>query len=392
MDKPSLPYWRLSSFYLVYFALLGALLPFWGLYLEFLGMTVGDIGILMAILMITRVGAPNLWGWIADYTQQRIWVIRFGSLLALIVFSTAFWADTFWQLACLIFAFSFFWNAVLPQFEVVTLEALGDNRSRYSQIRLWGSIGFIVAVVGLGMLFDYVSIKWLVPILWVMILLIWISTMLVSAPRVVVPPRQKGAFWSVLQRREVFAFLLVSFLVQLSHGPYYTFYSIYITEVGYSKTEIGLLWALGVIAEVFLFIYMHKLLDRFGAKTITIIAAVGCLLRWILIGTFPDELAVLLFAQLLHAITFGCSHAAAIALVHEFFPKNVHGQGQAIYSSCGFGLGGAVGAYLSGVSWTLFGSNNTFLIAAVVAISAIVVAVWGFRGQHEPKLEAAKRS
>lgn len=381
MGQQPLPYWRLSSFYLFYFALLGAILPFWGLYIESLGMTAGDIGTLMAIMMITRVGAPNLWGWLADHSGQRLWVIRMGALLTLVVFSSAFWATTFWQLAFLVFGFSFFWNAVLPQFEVVTLEALGERRSRYSRIRLWGSIGFTATVVGLGVLFDTVTISWLVPILWGLILLIWLTTLLVPAKPVIRVERTQGQLWQTLKQPMVISFFLVTFLVQLSHGPYYTFYSIHMAAFEYSKTEIGLLWALGVVAEVILFIYMHRLLEWSGARWMTIIAIAGCVVRWLLIGLFPDQLAVLLFAQLLHAVTFGCAHAGAIALVHEFFPATVHGQGQALYSSFGFGLGGALGAYFSGLLWEPLGGSATFLIAALLSLLGFFIAWLGLRTQ-----------
>lgn len=382
MGQQPLPYWRLSSFYLFYFALLGAILPFWGLYIESLGMTAGDIGTLMAIMMVTRIGAPNLWGWVADRTGRRLWVIRIGALLTLLVFTSAFWASTFWQLALLMFGFSFFWNAVLPQFEVITLDALGERRSRYSQIRVWGSIGFIATVVGLGVLFDYVNIHWLVPVLWGLILLIWLTTLAVPAHSIRLPEQHyQGNFWQIVRQPCVIGFFVVTFVVQLSHGPYYTFFSIHMNSFDYSKTEIGLLWALGVVAEVVLFIYMHRLLEWRGARLITLIAISGCALRWLMIALFPEQLWVLLLAQLLHAVTFGCAHAAAISLVHEFFPAQVHGQGQALYSTCGFGLGGALGAYLSGQSWTLFGGSATFMFAAVVSLFGVLVAFVALRPQ-----------
>ena len=116
--------------------------------------------------MGTRIIAPNLWGWLADRSGQRLRISRGGALLTLVVFSAAFWIEGFWAWALLIFGFSFFWNAVLPQFEVITLNALGSARHSYSRVRLWGSIGFIAAVVGLGWLFDRVAIDALIPIMW----------------------------------------------------------------------------------------------------------------------------------------------------------------------------------------------------------------------------------
>ncbi|MEH6650977.1 MAG: MFS transporter [Motiliproteus sp.] len=373
-------YWRLSSFYLFYFALLGAIAPFLGLYFKSEGFDEVAIGSLIAVLMGTRIVAPNLWGWLADRSGRRITIIRTGALLTLLVFSAAFWAETFWHWALLMFGFSFFWNAVLPQFEVVTLQALGDDKHSYSRIRLWGSVGFIVTVVGLGWLFDRADISALVPVMWGLMLLVWLASLLVKQPETAIPHEEQPArAWSILRRREVLSFFLVCLLVQLSHGPYYSFYSIYMSEQGYDKTQIGLLWALGVIAEVLVFVVMPQLLHRTGPRLMVLFGMLICTLRWTLIALLPDQLWAVLVAQLLHAVTFGCLHAAGIALVHRFFPPSAQGQGQALYSSFGFGVGGALGAFLSGWIWNQYGGSSMFLFAAAASMLGWVLAWWGIR-------------
>ncbi len=374
-----LPYWRLSSFYFCYFALLGAIVPFWSLYLDFLGMTAGQIGILMAILMGTRVIAPNIWGWLADRSGRRVVIIRGGAFLTLVVFCTAFWAKDFWSLALMMFGFTFFWNAVLPQFEVITIKALGARKNRYSQIRLWGSVGFICSVVGLGALFDYFSIELLVPVMWGLIVSIWLATLAISRRDEIQARVQSGEFLKTALQPAVLSFVAINLIVQLSHGPYYTFFSIYMTDFGYSNTQIGLLWALGVVAEVAVFLVMHRWLDRFGLRNMMLFSLALCVLRWLLIGIYPDQLWILLGAQLMHAVTFGFVHATSIALVHHFFSEGAHGQGQALYSSAGFGLGGALGAYLSGVLWTAIGGSQTFLLAALVCVLGFVIAWFGLK-------------
>ncbi|MCW8885787.1 MAG: MFS transporter, partial [Motiliproteus sp.] len=276
--------------------------------------------------------------------------------------------------ALLTFAFTFFWNAVLPQFEVLTLQFLGPHRARYSRIRLWGSIGFIVTVVGLGALFDWVSIRWLIPVLWGLMLLIWLTTLVVKQPVGEIRAAEKGDFIRVVKRPEVICFFLVSLIVQFGHGPYYTFYSIYMSDFGYDKIDIGLLWALGVLAEVVLFIIMHRLLAWTGLRLMVVFGLLVCALRWFLIGFFADQIAVVLFAQLLHAVTFGCLHAAGIALVQRFFPAGLQGQGQALYSSFGFGVGGALGAYSSGWIWGLAGGSATFIFAGAISLIGFVIA------------------
>jgi len=145
-----MPYWRLSGFYFFYFASLGALLPYWGLYLKSLGYDITAIGNVMAIIMATKIISPNIWGWIADHTGRRMAIVRLGSLCAALAFGGVFFQDGFIWLAIVMMLFSFFWNAALPQFEATTFYYLGDHTHRYSSIRLWGSVGFIAALWVLG--------------------------------------------------------------------------------------------------------------------------------------------------------------------------------------------------------------------------------------------------
>jgi len=172
-------YWRLSGFYLFYFASLGALLPYWSLYLKSLDFSITEIGQLMAILMATKIVAPNIWGWIADHTGKRMTIIRMASLLAAISFAGVFLGNAFWWLVLVLVVFSFFWNATLPQFEATTMNHLGDDMHRYSGIRLWGSVGFILAVAGLGALFGQFSVAILPYVLLGLFALIWLNSLCV---------------------------------------------------------------------------------------------------------------------------------------------------------------------------------------------------------------------
>src|SRR5690606_17379372 len=132
------------------FAVVGALTPYWSLYLDYLEFSPSAIGFIVAIPMLTKMLAPNLWGWLADKTGKRLLVARLGAAGSCICFTgILFSQQTLWFLFC-IAAFSFFWNAIHAQFEVVTLNYLHEKPETYSHVRLWGSVGFIVVVIGLG--------------------------------------------------------------------------------------------------------------------------------------------------------------------------------------------------------------------------------------------------
>jgi PPP family 3-phenylpropionic acid transporter len=369
-----MPYWRLSGFYLFYFASLGALVPYWSLYLKSLGFSSLQIGQLMAILMATKIISPNIWGWIADHTGKRMAVVRLGSLLAVLSFAAVFYVESYWGLALAMLLFSFFWNAALPQFEATTLSHLGEQSHRYSMIRLWGSIGFILTVAGLGPLLDSAGAAILPPVLLGLFLAIWGSSLLVRERLVEHPAQESRPIGQILRRPEVLALLAVCFLMQASHGPYYTFYTIYMEGFGYSRSVIGQFWALGVIAEVVIFLVMSQLVTRFGLRSLMLWTAVLTALRWLLIGAMPESLGVMLFSQLLHAASFGVFHASAIALFHKFFIGRHQGRGQALYSSLSFGAGGAFGALYSGMAWDSLGAAPTYGLAAMLAGVAVFIS------------------
>jgi PPP family 3-phenylpropionic acid transporter len=365
-------HWRLSLFYFFYFSSLGALVPFWSVYLDSLGFDALEIGQLMATLAISKVVAPYLWGWIADTTGFHIRIVQITSLIALLCFLPLLWFDSFWLVLWFMLLFSFFWNASLPQFEVVTLAHLGENRHRYSQIRLWGSLGFIVTVSLLGAIFQVVSIAALPLILLITFVFIWLSSLSVKEHH---QQRQSTAgIVSVLKNPRVIALLLACFLMQASHGPYYTFYSLYMESLDYSSISIGLMWSLAVLAEVILFFFMYRLLKLKPASFWLVLALFLTVVRWLLMAWFSDVPVLLLLAQCLHAASFGMFHAAVIHLIQDFFPHH-HGRGQALYSAVSFGAGGAIGSLYAGGLWDTVSPTTTYLFAALIAVAGLLAGL-----------------
>jgi PPP family 3-phenylpropionic acid transporter len=373
---PRLPYWRLSSFYFFFFAVLGALLPYWSLYLKSLGFRPLQVGALFAVMMATKIVAPNLWGWLGDRSGRRMAIVRWASLAAAAAFSGTLFGTGFWWLVAVVGVFSFFWNATLPQFEAVTLNHLGKDVFSYSRIRLWGSVGFIASVYAVGLLLDLAELAFL-P--WVVLLLVGAiaaASLMVHEPCAATPAAPESAsLISVIKRPTVFALLAACFLMQASHGPYYVFFTIQMEAVGHSRQLIGGLWSLGVIAEVVLFLYMHRLMPHFGLRSLFLASFAATALRWLLLAFFAANLWVVLASQLLHAATFGIYHAVAIQLVHRYFVGPHQGRGQALYSSMSFGAGGATGSFLSGYAWEAYGPQATWLGAAFLSVMAALL-VW----------------
>ncbi len=373
-EDTKIPSFRLSKFYFVYFASLGIFLPYWAIYLKSLGFNIAEIGQLIAMIPATKIIAPLLWGWIADKSGKRVRVVRITSLLAIVLFSAIYQVHDYWSMVAVTLAFSFFWNASLPLFEAVTLSFLEHDPHRYSLIRLWGSIGFIATVVGTGVALDYYPPTVLPGFALGCLLLLWLISLTLPEPVITVQPKIKGQLSRILRQRSIIALLFVFMLIQLSHGPYYALFSLFLEQKGYSGTATGLLWATGVIAEIVLFLFMPSLLTRFTLRSIILISIILSILRWILISQYANQPIVLYFAQGLHAASFGSAHVAAVHMVHRQFGVNFQGIGQALYASISFGLGGMLGSFYSGWFWQHYGPEQVFMGAAIVCVVAFMIA------------------
>lgn len=376
MSQP-VPYWRLSSFYFFYFALLGCISPFWGLFLDARGFSGQEIGELMALFGLVRIVAPNVWGALGDYTDRRMALLRLGTLMCALIFLNIFWVSSFLTMAMIMVGYGFFWAAVLPQFEVVTLNYLKERTDEYSKIRIWGSIGFVVFVLILGVVFDFISVNYLPVFMLLLLSAIFISSTTIKGQEITHGHEEGVGFLALVRRPPVVAFLVAAFLMQVSHGAYYTFFSLFLEQAGYSTSLIGILWAVGVLAEVVVFLVVHKLFGRISYKAVLVVSLLLAAIRWFLTGHFVDVLWLLVLLQLTHAATFGTMHAVSMHYIHQYFQGRHQGQGQALFSSLAYGAGGALGAIVSGYVWQWDMGVTMFELAGLSALLGMFVAmIW----------------
>ena len=219
---------------------------------------------------------------------------------------------------------------------------------------------------------------------------IWLSSLRVQDSPSIGHGSEGTSLLRTCWQAPVIALLLAAFFMQMSHGAYYTFFSIYLEDLGYSRTAVGQLWMLGVVAEIGLFLMVYRLLSRHGAGRLLGMAMLLTAIRWWLIAMYADHLPVLLLAQLLHAASYGLFHASAICMIDEYFPGSLQSQGMALYSSISFGLGISLGSLVSGYTWSAVGASGVYLLAAGMAAFALLQYLWlGERGaarreRHRP--------
>ena len=376
-------YPRFSGFYFFYFAQLGCFLPFWPLYLQHLGYNVLEIAQMMGLVMASGIIAPNVWGWLADSTGGRLALVRTAVGISLLGVFGLQWVTDFYAMAALLGVYSFFWYASMPLVEGITLTHIDNEPHKYVSVRLWGSLGFATTCTLLA-LTAHAGAWFMVPLMLLasgvgLLLFAWTLT---HHPHSSIEHPPHITLGLLLRHPAVLGLLAAVVLMQVSYGPFYAFFSIYLEQYGAPRVTLAALWALGAFGEIIVFLFFARYQQRYGTHRLFATAFAIAAVRWVLLGYAPQFMTTFVVAQLLHAVSFGLFHAASVALIHQLFPGRMQSRGQALYTSLGYGLGGALGIWVAGPLWQDFGGPVTFYVAAVVALTGMLV---GWAATRHPR-------
>jgi len=392
--REAVPAARLSSFYLFYYAALGAFTPYWSLFLASRGMSVAAISVMMSLWYATRVVAPSTWTSLAAASPRPIRWLHAGCVLTLVTF-LAFLLPLphAWMYPAMV-VFCFFYNAVMPQFESITLTHLGSDSHRYGLIRVWGSLGFIAVVTAFGWLLegadggtDAARLPWLMlPLFGLLVASAFSNRYARDIPR---GAASGDGFWQVVRRPAVLAFFVAAFMEQLSFGPYYTFFSVYMDHHGYRTSLLGVLWTVGVVFEVGVFFTIGRFFRRYDASWMLLIALLSSTVRWSVTALFPQHLGVMLLVQSLHALGFAAFFAAAMQMLATYFPGRLNGHAQGLFYGFSSGLGGVLGALIAGQLWRVDTGRTAFLAGSGFALLGAVLC---FFVLNLPLLRAGRRA
>ena len=381
---------RLSSGYFFYFAILGLISPYLSVFLDGKGFNSMELGEIFAILTATKIVAPSLWAILADKTGQQLLIIRLGALLALFSFLLLFWLDSYWPISFSLALFSLFWTAILPQLEVFTLNSVRRSSKIYARIRLWGSVGFIALAIFAGQVMEYYEQPNLpdtfissftnafVVMGCVILLCLLLSTMTIKPHRVVSKVQTQAlAIKDKLLASRFVIFFIAGVLLQISFGPYYGFFALFLRDLTYSGFTVGLLISLGVVAEILVFIFASSFFKYFSLKVLLIFSLAVTSFRWLLVALYAESIWLLAFTQLMHAASFALFHSASMLFISNHFTSCQQSRGQAVYLGGVYGVGGAIGAYIAGSLWLDgSGASTAFLTASAVALLAAVVMLF----------------
>jgi len=371
---------RLATYYFTYFAYAGALQPYFALYLESLGLGAAQIALVLAMPQVARIFAPAFWGWVADRAQCHRAIVVLSAAALVVGYGVLFWVEQAPAIAAVMLALSVVSAGAMPIVDSLALSTLGAQSGRYGMVRLWGSVSFIVAVLLTGVWLDRAPRASLLVIVWLLALAALAAACVLPARA----PRAEtsagaGRLWTMLRQPGVLALLGAGFCMVVAHSALYAFYSIHLAHAGYSKSAIGVLWTLGVVAEIAVFVTLPRLLRRFSLRALLLGSFLAAGLRFVVIGWAVDWVLLIAAAQLLHAATFGVYHAASVALIHRHFTGAHQARGQALYASVSYGLGGVAGTLLAGWSWAALGPGWTFTISSLAGLTGAALVAWRVR-------------
>jgi MFS transporter, PPP family, 3-phenylpropionic acid transporter len=385
------PFAALSA---TYFAHIGFFNPYLPLWLKELGFGIVAISLLTAVQSATRLVAPYAWGWLSDHTGERVRLLRYGATTALLI-SCGLWIEGgFWWLAGVLGLMFLHTSAMMPMSEAAMAHLVSSggafDAKRYGRVRLWGSLGFLVTVFAAGAWFEHFGMghfpAWTVFSLLAVVVSVWrLPDLKESLPA----HEKKQPVLPVLRQRPVQWFFAAVFFHVLAHMAIYIFFSLYLDALGYSKTVIGLLWAVSVIVEIGWFFTQSRWLPALSLTAWLVLCAVLMVLRMGLTASGASVWGVLLLAQALHAFTFATHHTVCIALLSHHFPGSLRGRGQALYAVLGYGLAGVLGGLLGGLLSARFGLVSVFWAALASSVLATLCAWQVWRHQHAPRHRTA---
>jgi len=356
----------IGSQYFLYFGVMGVFLPYFNLYCYHLKFSGFQIGVLSAIRSIALVLFPLVWGGLADRFHIRRPIYIFCSFISAGIWAFYLYTTEFWAMLFITVFYGMFYAPIISFLEAFTMDVLGTEKKSYGRLRGWGTIAFIMTVLLLGKIIDVYSIG-------IIIVLIFLGSLAQALISVKIPDiqiKKQTSFSSnakVLLKRPVMVFLFCAFLMLVSHGTYYGFYSIHLENLGFGKTFIGFSWALASIAEIIVLINSDAIFKRFSTDNVLFFSFTVAVLRWM--GLFLTTTPVfILLLQMLHAVTYGTFHVSSILYIDSLTPDEAKTMGQAVNNAVTYGLGLMVGFFVNGYLFESQGTSTLFMISGCIAL------------------------
>jgi len=357
----------IGSQYFLYFGVMGIFLPYFNLYCYHIDFSGFEIGVLSAIRSVALILTPLIWGTLADRFRIRRPIYILCNFISTGIWVFYLYTTNFWAMLVITVFYGLFYSPIISFLEAVTMDVLGEKKKSYGKIRGWGSFAFIVTVIVVGRIIDLYSIE----IILGLILLGSLAQSFISIKIPDIQIKKQTAFFSkakVLLKRRVVIFLFCAFLMLVSHGTYYGFYSIHLENLGFGKTFIGISWALASIAEIIVMIKSDVIFKRFSIENVLVFSFMVAAFRWIALS-FAISPVLILFFQILHSFTYGTFHVASILYIDSLTPDAAKTLGQAVNNAITYGLGLMAGFFINGYLFETIGTFSLFMTSGLIAMT-----------------------
>jgi PPP family 3-phenylpropionic acid transporter len=316
---------------------------------------------------MTMVLFPLIWGALADRFQIRKPIYILCNFSCTTIWILYLFTIDFWPMVLITAFYGMFYAPIISFLEAVTMDVLGAEKKSYGRVRAWGSVSFIAMVLVIGKIIDIYSVD-------IILLLILAGSLMLAAisPRIpAIETRKKNLLTpsaGFFFEKRVIVFLFCAFLMLVSHGAYYGFFSIHLSNLGYHSVFIGLCWALASSAEILVMIYSNKLFNRFSLENVLFFSFLAAAVRWLILFS-TESAGIILLSQILHAVTYGTFHMASILYIDQLAPEHAKTLGQAVNNGLSYGLGLMVGLFVNGYVYEITGSFVLFLISSLIALA-----------------------
>ncbi len=365
MPKPSTRT-ILSTHYFLYFGVLGIYLPYFNLYCYHLDFSGFQIGVLSALRTFSTALFPLIWAAIADRFNIRRPIFIFCVIASTVIWSLYLFTAAFWPMLVITAFYGFFYAPIIGFLESFSMDLPEEEKRDYGRLRVWGSLSFILVVILVGQLIDIYS----AGIILILILAISVAQSFLSGKIPKAPPQRPAPFGAGargLINPRVLTFLFCAFLMLVSHGTYYGFFSIHLENLGYSNTFIGFAWALATFAEIVVMINSGRIFTRFVYENVLVVSFLIAAARWLILANV-ESAGMILFTQLFHAFSYGAFHVASILYIDSLTPPAARTVGQSVNNAVTYGLGIMVGFFASGYLFERIGASNLFALSGALAL------------------------
>lgn len=377
--SPTSVAWRIALFYSAIFIVLGVSLPYFPLWLKWQSLTPFEIGLVTSVPLFIRIVATPMIGFAADRARSVRQIVVIAGAVGLLSSALLMAASGFWVILALFTVFQVSSMAMMPLAEVAAMQGVREKGLDYGRMRLWGSVAFIAANVGGGLLIAAHGNGTIMPILVGGSVLALIAGWFLPDRKAAPAQAARRLNWSeisaTLAHRGLLLVMLAGGIIQASHAVYYAFSAIHWQSQGIDGRWFGILWGVGVVAEVLLFAYAGRLLARIGAITMIGIGAAGAIVRWGLMAIDPS-FGVLLVLQLFHGLTFGATHLGTVHAIQERVGADRAASAQALHSALSSGVLMGVTTMLAGAVYgpLLGGSYLVMMVLAMIGGALVMLA------------------